>query len=199
MAGTLTIEDIAEALASQEAPSTIVLGDLNISSIPRGPFDLLYRLRDNEDIVDECAIRRLALNRNRLRTLPPYLNLLIRLRYLNLRSNAFVEFPQVLLEMDSLEILDISRNCISTFPLRPGTLRSIRVLHVGRNRIKCLPTYLPRFTELVFLKVEHNPLEWPPPIIMNKMTSEDPEDAAKSIKVVQRWISDNPRGSHGVK
>lgn len=94
--------------------------------------------------------------------------------------------------MESLEILDLSRNKIRSFPAFPGTLVNIRVLHLGRNQIGALPTYFPKFGELNLLKIEHNPIEWPPPHILNVApNSTDPLVASRWVKSIQGWIRDH--------
>ena len=84
--------------------------------------------------------------------------------------------------MPSLEILDISRNKIKKLPTAPGTLLHLKVrtyIHISttlpisslempqvfsiaKNRIKRLPPYIAMMTHLRVLKIDHNPLEWPP-------------------------------------
>lgn len=43
---------------------------------------------------------------------------------------------------------------------------SVQVLCISRNRITRLPGYLTEFTKLDMLKVDHNPIEWPPKAII---------------------------------
>jgi len=94
--------------------------------------------------------------------------------------------------MESLEILDLSRNKIRAFPVFPGTLFNIRVLHLGRNQIGALPTYFPKFGALNLLKIEHNPIEWPPPHVLNvAANSTDPLVASRWVKSIQGWIRDH--------
>jgi hypothetical protein len=56
--GVLTSTHVAEAILGADAPGTLHLSHLNISEIPDGPVHQLSRLRDPDDGIDECAIRR---------------------------------------------------------------------------------------------------------------------------------------------
>lgn len=95
--------------------------------------------------------------------------------------------------MESLEILDLSRNKIKAFPITPGTLLQLRVIHLGHNRIGALPNYFPNFRELHLLRIEQNPIEWPPPNVLNLEANGDGDNPTVSqrwIHSIQAWIQD---------
>ncbi|KAG9054945.1 RAM signaling network component [Serendipita sp. 407] len=189
----LSSTHISTAIVGPEAPSSLDFSRLNISEIPDEAIEQLVHLAGTGDSQTDGTIYRIALSNNRLRTLPPTFNLLWRLRYLNLRSNALTHFPEVLSDMHSLEILDLSRNRIKSFPVSPGTLVNMRVLHLGKNQLEALPTYFPNFRELTLLKIENNPIMWPPPHVLKatgSVSANDP-DPQKWVHTIQVWIRDH--------
>ncbi|KAK1220429.1 RAM signaling network component [Marasmius sp. AFHP31] len=138
---------------------------------------------------DESRVRRIALNHNRLTTIPMEFALLSRLRYLNLKNNGFSVFPDVLTVMDSLDTLDISHNKIKRLPSQPGQLINLKVLCLTRNKLTRLPTYLVKFNRLTFLEIERNPIEWPPKSVMERPEPTGSQESMTSwIRSVQRWI-----------
>ncbi|KAG8829837.1 RAM signaling network component [Serendipita sp. 399] len=189
----LSSSHITSSIVGPEAPSSLDFSRLGISEIPDEAIQQLAHLAEGGDSQTDGTIYRIALSNNRLRTLPPSFNLLWRLRYLNLRSNALLHFPEVLSEMRSLEILDLSRNKIKSFPVSPGMLINIRVLHLGRNQIEALPTYFPNFRELNLLKIENNPIMWPPPHVLKATgsVSANDVDPQKWVHTIQGWIRDH--------
>ena len=63
---------------------------------------------------------------------------------------------------------------------------------MSRNKLTRLPSYLRNFKNLNILKTDHNPLEWPPKVIMEPFGGvEDPQIMRGWIKTVQKWIEDN--------
>lgn len=127
--------------------------------------------------------------------------------------------------MPSLEILDISRNKIKRLPTNPGTLLNLKVrslaepysvltrrqvFSIAKNRVKRLPVYFAQMSYLKVLKLDHNPLEWPPKDITafpmldpsksgeteprrSGSTSkvEDAEEMQKWLPFLLRWIREN--------
>jgi hypothetical protein len=106
----LTTAHITKALRGPEAPSSLDLSHLNLSEISDDAIRQLAQLPndENDGIIHRSGTRflllyhepnlflaRIALSNNHLRTLPLAFNLLWRLRYLNLRSNALHQFPEV--------------------------------------------------------------------------------------------------------
>ncbi|KAG8748316.1 RAM signaling network component [Ceratobasidium sp. 414] len=146
-----------------------------------------------DDLDDEGIVTRLALSNNYLRKLPPNFDSLYRLRYLNLRANAFVTFPDVVTKMPSLEILDIGRNKIERLPADPGTLVNLRVFSLSKNRITKLPSYFVNFSYLKMLKVDNNPIGWPPAfVVKDKVPSGDmSEEMTAFIAQLKQWYQDN--------
>lgn len=118
----------------------------------------------------------------------------------------------------SLEILDISRNKIKRLPTQPGSLSKLRVrfsiwfvdkiqttfcfqvLCIARNRVTRLPEYLTDFSNLDVLKVDHNPIEWPPkPIIETDGSPSDSQAMKDWILGLQRWLRENSQARLDIK
>lgn len=97
--------------------------------------------------------------------------------------------------------------------MRPAALQ---VFSIAKNRVKRLPVYLTQMPYLKVLKLDHNPLDWPPKEIttfplLNSPTSrrtgsteserarrgtpatkvEDAEDMQRWLPHLIKWIKDN--------
>ncbi|KAG9126665.1 hypothetical protein FRC07_002538 [Ceratobasidium sp. 392] len=184
---------IASAVnSSADAGKTLDFSLKHIGEVTEDAALELSRI-GRDDLDDEGIVTRLALSNNYLRKLPSNFDSLYRLRYLNLRANAFVTFPDVVAKMPSLEILDIGRNKIERLPADPGTLVNLRVFSLSKNRITKLPSYFVNFSYLKMLKVDNNPIEWPPAsVVKDKMPSGDMSDEMTAfIAQLKQWYLDN--------
>ncbi|WBW75626.1 MOR signaling network scaffold, leucine-rich repeat protein Sog2 [Schizosaccharomyces osmophilus] len=150
--------------AEEAGPENALTLDLSHLNLREVPYAQLERIQNR--------ISRLALGHNLLRTIGPEILNFTRLRYLNIRSNAFREFPEVLCRLESLEILDISRNKIRELPQSFGHLMNIRVLSISKNRLIELPSYFSYMPNLEILKLESNHIIYPPPHIVNNELQE---------------------------
>ncbi|KAF8758982.1 RAM signaling pathway protein [Rhizoctonia solani] len=184
---------IAAAIASSaDAGKTLDFSLKNIGDVSEEATEELARI-GRDDLDAEGIVTRLALSNNYLRKLPSNFASLYRLRYLNLRANAFVTFPEVVTKMPSLEILDIGRNKIPLLPVDPGTLVNLRVFSLSKNRITKLPGYFVEFKNLKMLKVDNNPIEWPPAsVVQDKIPQTDKtDDMVKFITQLKQWYTTN--------
>ncbi|KAK7049356.1 RAM signaling network component [Paramarasmius palmivorus] len=186
---SLTHAHIQDALAnSPDEGATLAFTKKGLTNIGEAAAEELATI-GMEPPEDESRVRRIALNHNRLTTLPMDFALLARLRYLNLRNNCFTVFPDVLTLMPSLDTLDISNNKIKRLPSQPGQLVNLKVFCLSRNKLARLPTYLVKFHKLVVLEVERNPIEWPPKSVMERTAPIDNAEAMTNwIRGIQRWI-----------
>ncbi|KAG8763665.1 RAM signaling network component [Ceratobasidium sp. 423] len=182
----------AAVASSQDAGKTLDFSLKSIGDVGQEAADELARI-GRDDLDDEGIVTRLALSNNNLRKLPSNFATLYRLRYLNLRANAFVTFPDVVTRMPSLEILDIGRNKIQLLPTDPGTLVNLRVFSLSKNRITRLPAYFVDFRNLKMLKVDNNPVEWPPAsVVKDKIPATDKtEDMIQFITQLKQWYTAN--------
>ncbi|GAA6032330.1 hypothetical protein JCM8097_008122 [Rhodosporidiobolus ruineniae] len=172
--------------------------DLSHRRIADVPLEVVLELRDE--------VEKLALGYNLLRDLPPYFSQLgNRLKYLNVRTNMLTVFPAVLCEMPSIEILDISRNKIRKLPSNPGTLIGLKVFSIAKNRVKRLPVWFTSMTHLKVLKLDVNPLEWPPKDVAffspisaatgQPMTKqEEADEMQKWVPKLVKWMRENREG-----
>ncbi|KAG8726128.1 RAM signaling network component, partial [Ceratobasidium sp. 428] len=189
----LDSDRIASAVSSSaDAGKTLDFSLKHIGEVSEDAALELSRI-GRDDLDDEGIVTRLALSNNYLRKLPSNFDSLYRLRYLNLRANAFVTFPDVVTKMPSLEILDIGRNKIERLPADPGTLVNLRVFSLSKNRITRLPAYFVNFSYLRMLKVDNNPIEWPPAsVVQDKMPSGDmSEEMTAFITQLKQWYMVN--------
>lgn len=63
-----------------------------------------------------------------------------------------------------------------------------------------MPGYLADFTSLDVLKVDHNPIEWPPkPIVEMNGSPDDPQAAKDWILALQKWMRENGQPRQDVK
>ncbi|CAE6414411.1 unnamed protein product [Rhizoctonia solani] len=182
----------AAVASSADAGKTLDFSLKNIGDVSEEASEELARI-GRDDLDAEGIVTRLALSNNYIRKLPSNFASLYRLRYLNLRANAFVTFPEVVAKMPSLEILDIGRNKIQLLPVDPGTLVNLRVFSLSKNRITKLPGYFVEFKNLKMLKVDNNPIEWPPAsVVQDKIPPTDKtEDMVKFITQLKQWYTAN--------
>lgn len=77
--------------------------------------------------------------------------------------------------------------------LRFITINGImQVFCVSRNKLNRLPAYLSNFRNLSILKTDHNPIEWPPKVVMEPPGGvEDPKVMKGWIQTIQKWMDDN--------
>jgi hypothetical protein len=71
---------------------------------------------------------------------------------------------------------------------------SRQVLCLSRNKITRIPGYFIDFCELDVLKVDHNPIEWPPKYVM-----ETADGGREWITFMQKWMRNNSRPRLDVK
>uniref|UniRef100_A0A0W0F3S4 Leucine-rich repeat-containing protein sog2 n=2 Tax=Moniliophthora roreri TaxID=221103 RepID=A0A0W0F3S4_MONRR len=186
---SLTHAYIQDALlSSPDEGATLAFTKKGLTDIGEAAAEELATI-GMEPPEDESRVRRIALNHNRLTTIPMEFALLARLRYLNLKNNCFSVFPDALTLMPSLDTLDISNNKIKRLPSQPGNLVNLRVFCLSRNKLTRLPTYLVKFHKLTVLEVERNPIEWPPKSVMERRGPVNSAEAMSSwIHNIQRWI-----------
>ncbi|KAI8998457.1 RAM signaling pathway protein-domain-containing protein [Trametes punicea] len=194
---SLTRDHITEALAkSPDGGATLDLAYKGLTDVGESGAAELASVGQEREADTESTIVRIALSHNRLSTLPVAFSLLKRLRYLVLKNNNFSVFPDVLTIMPSLEILDISRNKIKRLPSQPGSLVNLRVFSLTRNKLHRLPPYLAQFRQLSLLKVDQNPLEWPPQSVLETpMNLDDPNVMDEWIRHLQTWLEEQSTGA----
>ncbi|KAI1794556.1 RAM signaling pathway protein-domain-containing protein [Ganoderma leucocontextum] len=190
---SLTRDHITEALTeSPDGGATLDLAYKGLTDVGESGAEELATVGQDEQTRTESSVVRIALAHNRLTTLPMAFSLLSRLRYLVLKNNSFTVFPDVLTVMPSLEILDISRNKIKRLPSQPGSLVNLRVFSLARNKLHRLPPYLAKFNQLTLLKVDQNPMEWPPAHVLDiGKNNSDPQAMSEWIRHLQAWLEDN--------
>jgi hypothetical protein len=70
---------------------------------------------------------------------------------------------------------------------------SLQILSVSKNKLTRLPTYLSSFHKLSVFKVDHNPLEWPPPEALDLSSDiSEPQAMAHRLRDLKKWLEENP-------
>ncbi|KAG6379191.1 RAM signaling pathway protein-domain-containing protein [Boletus reticuloceps] len=98
--------------------------------------------------------------------------------------NRLATLPTAFALLSRLRYLNLKNNSFSVFP--------DVVLCISRNRITRLPGYLSDFGSLDVLKVDHNPIEWPPkPLIETNGSPHNPQAMKDWILALQTWLREN--------
>ena len=66
-----------------------------------------------------------------------------------------------------------------------------QVFSLYKNKIIRLPAYLTQFKRLHILRIEQNPLEWPPKAVLELGATDSHLTAKDWIKEVQKWMAEN--------
>ena len=89
------------------------------------------------------------------------------------------------LALPKLEILDISKNAIDSIPEDIKKMTNLKFLAVARNQIKRLPLALGEMN-LVKLKFDENPIEFPPPDVLKPNTDRNVAESEKDKEMCQQ-------------
>ncbi|KAK1418370.1 hypothetical protein QVD17_27513 [Tagetes erecta] len=135
-------------------------------------------------------LKKLSVNSNKLAFLPSSTSHLTKLRHLDARLNHLCSLPNDLENLLNLEILNISQNFryLDTLPYSLGIIFSLVELDVSHNNIKSLPDSMCCLKRLRKLIVEGNPLECPPPEVMEL-----------GIHVIKEYLSAKMNGRNSSK
>jgi Leucine-rich repeat (LRR) protein len=145
----LADNDLTEISSRIGRLKTLRMLDLGHNKLAQVPDDLA----DLDGLTDF-----LYLHDNQLRSLPPSLARLTRLRYLNISENAFDALPESIFGMTGLIELRASDNRLTTLPDSVGRLARLRELHLRNNRLASLPESIAELKELRQLDLRGNPL-----------------------------------------
>ncbi|XP_048585416.1 leucine-rich repeat-containing protein 27 isoform X1 [Nematostella vectensis] len=115
----------------------------------------------------------LDLNRKNLIEIPPKVLDLQHLEFLYLEGNYLTTLPETLFErLPNLKWLDLRNNHINEVPENLGAHRCLKNLLLEGNNIRTLPFELGFIKSLSGLNLASNPLENPPPQVVEKGTQE---------------------------
>lgn len=109
-------------------------------------------------------LRRLAVNLNKIRSLPTSVGEMKSLQFLDLHFNELHGIPHTIGKLSNLEILDLSSNFsdLTELPETISDLLNLKELDLSNNQIHALPDTFGRLVNLTKLSTEHNPLTIPP-------------------------------------
>ncbi|KAJ3136337.1 Leucine-rich repeat serine/threonine-protein kinase 2 [Physocladia obscura] len=157
---------------------------------------LSLRVRMDRQISAESSVQEtwmnhatsLNISENKLACLPrAFASSLLALRFLDLSANLLAEFPSLLCQMPTIETLDVSRNFIHLLPDSLGVLSgSLKSFSVSENKITFIPSCFGHATTLQILKIEGNPIQWPPQEIINSIKPD-----GSSLDAVKLFLTSN--------
>ncbi|KAL4297727.1 hypothetical protein GQ457_12G021270 [Hibiscus cannabinus] len=135
--------------------------DVSFNSLSQLPNDLGRYLGN---------LRKLSIHLNKIRSLPASIGGMSALCFLDAHMNELSSLPDEIGRLTNLEILNLSSNFtnLTQIPNTIGELKNLRELDLGDNQINALPKTIGRLDKLTKLNLEHNPLETPPPEIINE-------------------------------
>lgn len=97
-----------------------------------------------------------------------------------------------LCDLRSLEILDLGRNQLRELPLEISRLTSLKVFAVQKNLIRELPLCLAEMGSLQMIKLDGNPIVFPPKEILSVPASSPPHDGyLKETEVKEVTVTAN--------
>ena len=123
-----SLRTLPQSFAFLSSLTLLKLSDNQLSFLPQHFGSNLLRLTD------------LALDSNKLTSLPESLAEAENLEYLDLHSNMISKLPAVLGQLSKLAILNLRNNFLVSLPSELGQLLSLRVLDLSDNQLCSLPT-----------------------------------------------------------
>ncbi|KAL3677555.1 hypothetical protein R1sor_027503 [Riccia sorocarpa] len=155
--------------------SALTFMDANFNQLEYIPTNFGFLLK---------SLETLHLHMNSLVGLPSSIGELTALKYLDVHFNKLKGLPSTIGNLRNLEYLDCSSNfndlCI--LPDSIGDLVSLTHLNLSYNQIKELPDSFGRLEKLVDLKMDGNPLLYPPMSIVEKGAKEVVEFMREELK-----------------
>jgi small GTP-binding protein len=112
-------------------------------------------------IIEQAAnegVTSLDFSNKRLTALPPEIAHLIKLRWLNIKSNQLSVLPAEIGQLTNLSWLDLSSNQLSVLPAEIGQLTNLSWLDLKCNQLSVLPAEIGQLTNLTGLHLSNNQL-----------------------------------------
>eukprot|EP00794_Sanderia_malayensis_P005582 gene5582-6271_t len=139
--------------------------------------DMEEKMANNaEDIIKTCRdlkSKKLDLCRKKLHDIPSSIFELNHLEFLYLEGNSLHSLPdELFISLPKLKWLDLRKNKLRSLPASIGKLRFLRSLLLEGNNLQKLPLELGLLKSLSGLHVAENPLEFPPPSVIEQGTLE---------------------------
>ncbi|XP_038049675.1 leucine-rich repeat-containing protein 27-like isoform X2 [Patiria miniata] len=145
----------------------------------------------HEDVLNAIAVAKalgaitLDISRKGLTHIPHQVFLLEHLEYVYLEGNAISYVPSELFVMlANMKWLDLRNNQVQELPASIGEHRCLKTLLLEGNQLRELPCELGFVKTLCGLNLQKNPLEFPPPKVLER-----------GVKEIQRYLRD----AHGVR
>ncbi|KAL6498015.1 Plant intracellular Ras-group-related LRR protein 4 [Orobanche gracilis] len=172
------LSSLPEAIGSLVSLKTLNIETNNIEEIPhtigrctslkeiRSDYNRLKALPEAVGRIESLEI--LTVRYNNIKQLPTTMSSLSSLKELDISFNELESVPESLCFATTLVKLNISNNFadLQSLPRSIGNLEMLEELNMSNNQIRVLPDSFRMLTQLRVLKVEGNPLEVPPRIVI---------------------------------
>ncbi|CAI8588444.1 unnamed protein product [Vicia faba] len=150
----------------EEIPHTI--GNCSSLRELQADYNRLKALPEAVGKIESLEI--LSVRYNNVKQLPTTMSSLINLKELNVSFNELESVPESLCFATSLVKMNIGNNFADMryLPRSIGNLEMLEELDISNNQIRVLPDSFKMLTKLRILRIEENPLEFPPREIAEK-------------------------------
>jgi internalin A len=176
--GSNELTTIPDSISQLQNLTILDLSDNKLASIPDSISQLqnlteLY-VGDNElttipDSISQLQnLTELDLDHNKLASIPDSISQLQNLTELYLSSNELTTIPDSIARLQNLTTIGLWDNQLGSIPDAIYELRSLRKLDFANNKIKKISPKILQLENLKLLVLDNNPIEVPPPEIVNR-------------------------------
>eukprot|EP00002_Diphylleia_rotans_P023481 TRINITY_DN4621_c0_g1_i1.p1 TRINITY_DN4621_c0_g1~~TRINITY_DN4621_c0_g1_i1.p1 ORF type:complete len:2100 (-),score=412.11 TRINITY_DN4621_c0_g1_i1:48-6347(-) len=113
-------------------------------------------------------LKALVANNNQIASLPASFSSLSLLTELQLSNNQLATFPAPICDMRAMLKLYLNRNPMTNIPEKIEQLKKLLLLDIRYTKVSRLPNSLGTITSMTDFRVDHVPIEYPPPNIVAK-------------------------------
>jgi internalin A len=120
------------------------------------------------EVFELVQLESLNLSYNQLTQVPETITRLQNLTYLRLSYNQLTEVPESITRLQNLAYLDLSGTQLTQVPESITRLQNLAYLDLSGTQLTQVPESITRLQNLTQLDLESNPIELPPPDVVNK-------------------------------
>ena len=174
------VQELIHRAKEQELNTLVLSGGLQ--TIPSEIFELTWletldlggnHLTTIPDAIAKLTnLHTLYLYRNELTTVPNSITQLTNLIYLDLGRNRLNSIPDTVAKLTNLNTLNLNGNQLMVIPDAISHLIHLYTLNLGYNQLVRLPDWLVTLPHLTTLYLRGNPIETPPPEILERQNRE---------------------------
>jgi len=157
---------------------SVDLADNKISTLPNaaGSWTNATRIalsHNSLDVLPDAVVRgwsanlrKLLVDRNKLRELPDVIGTLAKLEELDACGNVAVSIPPSIGQLTKLRVLLLARNRIKLLPAELSTCASLEILDAAENEIEEIPATFGQLQRMKQLKLNRNRVAKVPPQVL---------------------------------